>query len=84
MATVVKSWSDGSISIAVEAGKDDANREATHVHVYKNGRRTKSRIPGLCPDLDDKDADIADRLFSEHLSEIEKYYDDVKKGKYDG
>lgn len=27
MATIIKEWSSGSISVAVEAGKDDMNRE---------------------------------------------------------
>lgn len=82
MAKVVKSWSKGSVSIAVEAGKDDANREEVHVHVYKNDKRTKSRIPGSCKDIDDKDADIAEQLFYDNLSEIRNYYEDVKKGLY--
>ena len=84
MATIIKEWSNGSISIAVEAGKDDANRERTHVHVYKNGKRTQSRIPGKCPDIDDSDADKAEQLYYDNLSEIEETYQDVKDGKYDG
>lgn len=46
MAKIIREWTKGSISIAVEAGKDDMNKEDTHVHIYKRGRRTKSRIPG--------------------------------------
>lgn len=37
MAKIIKEWTDGSVSIAVESGKDDMNREGTHVHIYKNG-----------------------------------------------
>ena len=84
MAKVVKIWNKGSISVAVEVGKDDANNESVHVHVYKNGRRTKSRIPGNCPDIDSKDALIADQLFYDNYYEISKYYQEVKDGKYDG
>lgn len=83
MAKIVKEWCDGSVSIAVEAGIDDANKEGTHVHVYKRGRRTSSRIPGRNRDLDDKDFDIAERLYYSNLHEIEKLCSDVKKGKYD-
>lgn len=84
MVTIIKAWSNGSISIAVEAGKDDANRKGTHVHVYKNGRRTQSRIPEKCPDIDDSDEDKAEQLYYDNLYEIEKIYHDVKDGKYDG
>lgn len=83
MATIAEEWSNGSISIAVECGKDDANRESCHVHVYKNGRRTSSRFPGKQPDLDSKDADKAEALYYDHLYEIQRVYNDVKEGKYD-
>ena len=53
MAKIVKEWSKGSISIAVEIGRDDMNRDGTHVHIYKRGRRTDSRIPGKNRDLDE-------------------------------
>lgn len=83
MATIIKEWSAGSISIAVEAGKDDMNREGTHVHVYKRNRRTSTRIPGKNYDLDNKDYDIAEELYYVHLREIEQLCLDVKSGKYD-
>lgn len=79
----MKEWSDGGVSIAVEAGVDDANKEGTHVHVYKRGRRTSSRIPGRNSDVDDNDFDVAERLYYMHLDEIEKLCLDVKNGKYD-
>lgn len=83
MATIIKEWSKGSISIAVEAGKDDMNREDIHVHIYKRGRRTLSRIPGRNYDLDNDDFDTAEDLYYKNLSEIESYCEDVKKGRYD-
>lgn len=83
MAKIIKEWSDGSISIAVEAGKDDASREGTHVHIYKRGRRTDSRIPGRNRDLDDSDFSRAEDLYDRHYSEIDRLCDDVKAGKYD-
>ena len=83
MAKIIEEWSKGSISIAVEAGKDDMNREGTHVHVYKRGRRTDSRIPGKNRDLDDNDFDTAEELYYRHLPEIEKLCRAVKDGKYD-
>ncbi len=83
MATIIKQWSEGSVSIAVEAGKDDMNREGTHVHVYKRDRRTKTRIPGKNYDLDDKDFDIAEELYYSNIREIETLCDGVKKGLYD-
>ena len=83
MATIIKAWSKGSVSIAVESGKDDMNREGTHVHVYKNGRRTESRIPGRNKGLDNKDYYTAETLYDENLYEIDKYCADVKNGKYD-
>lgn len=83
MAKIIEEWSKGSISIAVEAGKDDMNREGTHVHVYKRGRRTDSRIPGKNRDLDDNDFDTAEELYYRYLSEIEKLCRAVKDGKYD-
>lgn len=83
MAKILKQWSDGSVSIAVEAGKDDMNREDTHVHIYKRGRRTNSRIPGRNKDLDDRDFEIAGKLYDNNLSEIEQWCQAVKDGKYD-
>lgn len=83
MAKIIREWSEGSVSIAVEAGKDDMNREGSHVHVYKRGRRTSSRIPGKNRDLDDKDFDTAENLYYRHVSEIEALCDDVRDGKYD-
>ena len=84
MAKIIKEWSRGSISIAVEAGKDDMNREGPHVHIYKRGRRTDSRIPGKNRDLDDKDFDLAEELYDDNIREIERYCQDVLEGKYDG
>ena len=83
LAKIIKKWSDGSVSIAVEAGKDDMNKEGTHVHVYKRGRRTDSRIPGNNRDLDDKDYDIAEKLYYENLREIESLCNAVIRGEYD-
>lgn len=83
MAKIIREWSEGSVSIAVEAGKDDMNREGSHVHVYKRGRRTDSRIPGKNRDLDDKDFDMAEDLYYRHISEIETLCNDVRDGKYD-
>ncbi len=83
MAKIVKEYGDFGLSIAVEAGRDDANREAVHVHVYKRGRRTNTRIPGGNRDLDKKDYDNACDLFGKNYSEIEKIYKDVAAGKYD-
>ncbi|MGN0413849.1 MAG: hypothetical protein ACI4FV_12525 [Lachnospiraceae bacterium] len=83
MAKIIKEWNEGSVSIAVEAGKDDMNREGTHVHIYKRGRRTNSRIPGKNLDLDDNDFDKAEALYYRHLSEIKALCEDVKAGKYD-
>ena len=83
MATIIKKWESGSVSIAVEAGKDDMNCEGTHVHIYKRGRRTSSRIPGKNRDIDDADFDVAEDLYYRHLSEIETICQAVKDGKYD-
>lgn len=83
MAKIIKEWSEGSVSIAVEAGKDDMNREGTHVHIYKRGRRTDSRIPGKNRDLDDGDFDTAEDLYYQNLSEIETLCMAVKDGLYD-
>ena len=55
-----------------------------HVHVYKRNRRTSTRIPGKNYDLDDKDYDIAEKLYYEHFKEIERFCLDIKDGKYDG
>lgn len=82
MATIIKEWYKGSISIAVESGKDDMNKEGSHVHVYKRGRRTASRIPGRNKDLDDKDFDIAEELYYDNFREIENLCNDVKEGKH--
>lgn len=83
MATIIKEWSSGSISVAVEAGKDDMNREGTHVHVYKRGRRTQTRIPGMNRDLDTKDFDVAEQLYYSNYSQINSICNDVIAGKYD-
>ena len=83
MAKIVKEWSQGSVSIAVEAGKDDMNKEGTHVHIYKRGRRTDSRIPGRNRDLDGRDFDIAEQLYYENIREIETLCAAVKDGRYD-
>ena len=87
MATVIKRWEDGSVAIAVEAGKDDMCSEGTHVHVYKNGRRTETWISLTKKrgnDLDYKDIQTAERLFDRNYREIDSLCDDLKKGKYDG
>ena len=87
MAKIVKEWPGTLVSIAVEVGRDDANKEQTHVHVYKNGRRTDARISlGKCYDtgINDKEYDEAERLFNQNLREIERYYQEVKDGKHDG
>ena len=83
MGTIIKKWENGMISIAVEAGKDDMNKEGTHVHVYKRGRRTETRIPGRNKDLDAKDLEIAEKLFDKYYHEIDALCRDVKAGKYD-
>lgn len=83
MAKIVKEWSQGSISIAVEAGKDDMNREGTHVHIYKRGRRSESRIPGNNRDLDNKDFEVAEELYYKNLREIATLCEEVKDGFYD-
>ncbi len=84
MAKVLKRWTEGSISIAVEAGKDDMNKEGAHVHIYKRDKRTNSRIPGNNKDLDERDFDTAYKLYNNNLREIEKWCQDVKAGRYDG
>ena len=84
MAKIVKQFGDrDNVMIAVEAGKDDANREGVHVHVYKRGRRTDTRIPGNNRDLDDKDYDKAYELFNSNYSEIRDYYERVARGEFD-
>lgn len=83
MAKVIKEWSRGSVSIAVEARKDDMNREGMHVHIYKRGRRTDSRITGRNRNLDDNDFGIAENLHYQHVSEIESLCQTVKDGRYD-
>ena len=83
MAKIIKEWEKGSVSIVVEAGKDDMNREGTHVHIYKRGRRTSSRIPGRNRDVDEADFDLAEELYYQHFSEIEEICQAVKAGKYD-
>lgn len=86
MATIIKEWIEGSVSIAVEAGKDDMNSEGTHVHVYKGGKRTKVWISMTKTkgekDLDPKDVKTAENLFDRNYKEIDSLCDDVKKGKY--
>ena len=84
MAKIIKEWKSGSVSIAVEAGKDDMNREGTHVHIYKRGRRTSSRIPGRNRDVDDADFEVAEDLYYRYLIEIETICRAVKDGKYYG
>lgn len=83
MGKVIKKWSEGSVSIAVESGRDDMNKENTHVHIYKRGRRTKSRIPGKNKDLDEDDFDTAEKLYYANFREIEELCGEVIKGKYD-
>lgn len=83
MAKIIKEWIKGSVSIAVESGRDDMNKEGPHVHVYKRGRRTASRIPGRNRDLDDSDYNDAEDLYHDHISEIESLCNDILKGKYD-
>lgn len=84
MAKIIKEWSKGSVSIAVEAGKNTMNSEReSHVHIYKRGRRTKSRIPGRNLDLDNQDFDTAEDLYYQHLSEIESFCKAVRDGEYD-
>ena len=82
MGTPVKKWERGSIAIAVERGKDHMCHEDTHVHIYKRGRRTDSRIPGGNADLDRKDYETAEKLYRENYREIVKYCDEVKHGVY--
>lgn len=88
MATIIKEWEGrASVSIAVEAGKDDMNSEGTHVHVYKRGRRTKTWIAmsgTKGKDLDDDDVKIAEKLFDDNYREIDSWCDRVKKGEFDG
>lgn len=83
MAKIIEEWSSGSVSIAVEAGKDDMNREGPHVHIYKRGRRTQSRLPGKNRDLDDADFDTAENLYYRYLDEIQTLCHAIKDGKYD-
>lgn len=86
MGKPVREWSNDSISIAVEGGKDDANKEReAHVHVYKSNRRTEIRIAlsGTTGNgLDNKDIETAERLFDQNLREIEKEYEKVRNGYY--
>lgn len=87
MAKVIRKWEDGSVSVAVEAGKDDMCSEGTHVHVYKNGRRTQTWISLTKTkgnDLDTKDVKTAEDLFERNYSEIDALCDGVKNGEYDG
>ncbi len=83
MAKKIKEWSKGSISIVVESGKDDMNKEGIHVHIYKRNRRTNSRIPGSNKDLDRQDFETAEDLYERNYSEIRSLCQDVKDGKYD-
>lgn len=83
MAKIIKEWTSGSVSIAVEAGRDDANREGAHVHIYKRGRRTSSRIPGRNLDLDTDDFNVAEELYDRNYNEIRTLCDEVANGKYD-
>lgn len=86
MAAIIKEWSCGSVSIAVESGKDDMNSEGTHVHVYKRRRRTNTRISineTKGKDLDENDKRTAEKLFEDNYYEIDSICDDVKNGKYD-
>lgn len=88
MATKIQSWGRGAIEIAVESGRSDANRERdAHVHVYKNGRRTKARISIRgdedCSELSRSELKEAIALFNDNYREICSYYQDVRDGKYD-
>jgi len=85
MAKPVWTASDGSITIAVESGKDDANHERVHVHVYKNGRRTNTRIQdgyAIGSDLDASDVKAAENLYDRNYSDIRGEYEKVKQGYY--
>lgn len=85
MAKPVCEWSDGSISVAVESGMYDANKEEMHVHVYKRGRRTDTRISLKGTegrDLDRSDVEKAEALFDKNYYEIVKEYEKVKDGYY--
>ncbi len=88
MGKPVKMWEDGSVGIAVESGKDTMNRElragGPHVHVYKNRKRTDSRIPGRNKDLDANDYRAAEKLFDKHYKEIATLCKEVAEGKHDG
>lgn len=88
MATIIKEWEGkASVSIAVEAGKDDMNKEGTHVHVYKRSRRTEVWISirgTKGKGLDDDDVEIAEKLFDDNYREIDSLCDRVKKGEFDG
>jgi len=83
MAKIVKEFGDYNLSVGVESGKDDANKEPVHVHVYKRGRRTDTRIPGRNRDLDSKDYDRACELFDRYYREIYEWYNRVKAGEFD-
>ena len=81
--TKVKSWGNGRITIAVEAGKWDTNREQPHVHVYKNGKRTEARLPGNNSGiLDYQDEKAANSLYDDNYNDIQETYQDVRDGKY--
>ena len=82
MATIIAAWTCGSIKIAVEAGRADMNHEGTHVHIYKNNHRTRSRIPGINKDLDYKDYDTAEQLYYNNLAEITRICEEVAAGKH--
>jgi len=78
VATIANEWSEGSVSIAVETGKDDANREGVHVHIYKKGSRTKAFISlsdYSKKGIDENDFETACKLFNQNFSEIKRYYD---------
>lgn len=83
MGKTIKEWSDGSVSIVIDADKSEANNETEpHVHVRKRGRRTNTRIPGSKVDIDPKDYDTAYDLYVDNLREIERIYYDIRDGKY--
>lgn len=51
--------------------------------MYKRGRRTQTRIPGMNRDLDTKDFDVAEQLYYSNYSQINSICNDVIAGKYD-
>ena len=86
MGTPVKKWVEGSVAIAVERGRDAMKQElragGPHAHVYKNGKRTDSRIPGKNKDVDAKDYRIAEKLFDKYYYDIKRECEKVAAGEY--